>query len=76
MSEKIVQIQLSSGDGEDTTDMLYALTSDGRVFIGEWTPHPDDKDLDPDKDPTKPPVFIWDENILPALPHVPQGTRP
>lgn len=77
MSEKIVQIQLSSGDGEDTTDILYALTDEGRVFIGEWKPHPDDKDLDPEKEPTKPPIFRWDLDVLPVLPNIPvaQGHR-
>ena len=70
MKEKIIQILVSPGDGEETTDMVYALTDGGNVVLGEWHPHPDDKDLAPDKEPTKPPVFAWDVERLPPLPEV------
>lgn len=66
MTEKIVQIQLSPGNGEETTDMLYALTDQGRVFVGEWAP------LDEDPDGVDV-VFHWDNVPLPALPAAPDG---
>jgi len=72
MSEKIIQLQLSPGDGEETTDILYALTDQGRVFIGEWHPHPDDDDEFEDGSVADEqlPVFKWDSIVLPALPQV------